>query len=71
MMKKNIRIGIAGAVLIVLMIAAGVFIEQKMKLEEPVFLTGGMLPEKTVLLIRMMSWDKHDLLFLCMYYKPE
>ena len=52
MMKKNIRIGIAGAVLIVLMIAAGVFIEQKMKLEEPVFLTGGMLPEKTVLLIR-------------------
>ena len=51
-MKRNVRIGIAGVVLIVLMMAAGVLIERKMKLENPVFLTGETMPEKTVLLVR-------------------
>lgn len=51
-MKRNVRIGIAGVILIVLMMAAGVLIERKMKLENPVFLTEEMMPEKTVLLVR-------------------
>ena len=51
-MKRNVRIEIAGVVLIVLMMAAGVLIERKMKLENPVFLTGETMPEKTVLLVR-------------------
>lgn len=51
-MKRNVRIGIAGVVLIVLMMAAGVLIERKMKLENPVFLTGETMSEKTVLLVR-------------------
>lgn len=70
-MKRNVRIGIAGVILIVLMMAAGVLIERKMKLENPVFLTEEMMPEKTVLLVRDETPGKqHDGLFFCLYYEP-